>query len=151
MENRAETNALNAIHLSNQTLKPDEILVLQDGPVSDEIASHLKRRQTELPIKLIEYPINRGLGTVLREGLPKCTHDLVARVDSDDLCLPNRFQRQVDFLEEHSEISVVGGILREYYGSGQTRRQVLKSCPNTPEAIIAAVKVPTKVKNTTVK
>lgn len=126
--------------LSSQSLKPDEILVLQDGPVSDEIASYLKLGQSELPIRLIEYPINRGIGTVLREGLPKCTHDLVARVDSDDRCLPNRFQRQVNFLEQHSEISVVGGILREYYSIGQTHRQVLKSCPNTLEAIIAIAK-----------
>ena len=126
--------------LENQTLTPDEILLVKDGPLKSETEDCLKQYNSRLPIQLVEFPKHRGLGPVLRDALPICTHKLVARVDSDDRCLPDRFEKQVKILTRCPDISVVGGRLRELYHANGKFKEVIRDGPTTPEEVVRYAK-----------
>lgn len=94
--------------LVNQSLKADEVVFVKDGALGDSLEQVLSLYQNKLPFHFIEIPINLGLGNALNEGLIKCEHDIVLRMDTDDICLPNRFEVQYKFLLENPQIDIVG-------------------------------------------
>lgn len=98
-----------------QTVPPSEVVLVKDGPLTDElenvIADFVKRYDT---LKVIALSENRGLGNALNVGLDACTNDLVARMDSDDLSLSDRFETQLRAFETDPEVSVVGGWITEF-------------------------------------
>jgi len=101
--------------LAQQTLQPDQIVLVYDGPVDACVENWIENRARQMPLYCLKFPTNRGLGPALRDGLIACKHDLVARVDSDDWSVPERFEIQVDHLLNNPSISVIGGWLKEYY------------------------------------
>ena len=94
---------------NDQTLKPDEIVVVKDGPLNDELSLIIKQWQQKRPelFKLVSLSENRGLGVALQEGLKACSYDIVARMDADDISCPERFEKQLKFLHENSDVAVV--------------------------------------------
>ena len=101
-----------------QTLSPNEIILVHDGPVNSSVERCIEGHAVSLPIHQLRFPNNRGLGPALRDGLNACQYDIVARVDSDDWSLPDRFHLQVAFLSAHPQISAVGSWLKEWYPNG---------------------------------
>lgn len=100
----------------DQILKPDEIVLVQDGPVTlelNEIISSWEIRLCRI-LKVVIIPRNLGLGKALSEGLTHCSYELVARMDTDDISLPHRFQHQIDFMCDHPNISACGGWIKEF-------------------------------------
>lgn len=98
-----------------QTLKPDEVVLVEDGPLTPalyDVVEEYARQHTEM--KRVPLAQNGGLGKALREGLKHCSHSLVARMDTDDVCKPERFEKQVAFMENHPEIDVVGAWIDEF-------------------------------------
>lgn len=98
-----------------QLLKPDEIVLVADGMISD---AHLLIIDSFVKINpgiLRFFPLekNLGLANALNFGLKKCKHDLIARMDSDDISLPNRFLTQYNFMIENPKISVCGAYIEE--------------------------------------
>ena len=76
------------------TVHPAEIVMVKDGPLTDELEEVLSKFQLQYPIfKFVVHEKNTGLGIALRDGLLACSHELVARMDTDDICMPNRFER----------------------------------------------------------
>ena len=114
-----------------QSHPADEIIIVQDGPVTSDVQQCLNFYQQSLPIRLIPFTENRGLGPALRDGLLACTHELIARVDTDDRSLPSRFEHQIAFLSEHPEIAVVGGLMREIVSRNGIDEQLVRSVPCT--------------------
>ncbi len=112
-----------------QTLPPDEVLIVQDGPIHDDLKHCVKRFAKQLPIRDLALAQNCGLGPALREGLLHCRTEFVARVDSDDRSVPDRMRIQNIFLEEHSEISVVGAYMREWHHRGKRAKAFIRSVP----------------------
>lgn len=99
----------------DQTVMPDEVVLVEDGPLTDElyaVIDDFKNRFNTL--KIVKLPQNVGLGGALNQGLSACSYDLVARMDSDDICLPDRFEVQLKAFDEHPEVSVVGGWIDEF-------------------------------------
>lgn len=95
--------SLNSIF--NQTLLPDEVVLVEDGPLTNE----LKQVIEDYPLlKLIKIDKNGGLSNALNVGLKYCSNDIVARMDSDDICFPMRFEKQITYLKSHPEIDIVG-------------------------------------------
>lgn len=99
----------------NQTLPPDEVILVEDGPLTDELNTVLNEYKEKHPeLKRIKLPINGGLGKALNEGLKHCSNELVARMDTDDIAKPNRFEKQVQFMNDNSDISVCGSWMEEF-------------------------------------
>lgn len=93
----------------NQTVKPDEIVLVKDGYVGTELENIINEYQKQLAslLKIISFEENKGLGAALAEGLKNCTFDIVARMDADDISSPNRFEKQLKFLKNNPDIDVV--------------------------------------------
>lgn len=104
--------------LVEQTIMPDEIVIVQDGPVSYEISTLLLEYQNKYRnvVKLVELDENRGLGNALKIGVENAIYDLIARMDSDDICLFDRFEKQLAYMEGHPECDIVGGQITEFIG-----------------------------------
>lgn len=99
----------------NQTIKPNEIVLVEDGPVSEELEKLIKEYENKYEIlKVIRQKENTGLGNALRIGLEKCSYPLVARMDSDDISDLGRFEKQLKCFEEDKNLSIVGGFIEEF-------------------------------------
>ena len=110
----------------DQTRKPDQIVLIEDGPLPAELEEVVQRlqaafkvqepkREGEIPVlTVVKLPVTGGLTKALNVGLKHVTCDLVARMDSDDIAAPNRFELQEKFLEEHPEVDIVGGSMQEF-------------------------------------
>lgn len=99
----------------NQTVVPTEVVLVEDGPLTAELDSVIDEYNTRYAqLKTVKLPVNGGLGRALRAGLRHCSYGLVARMDTDDICRPNRFERQLEQFEKQPELSVCGGWICEF-------------------------------------
>lgn len=102
-------------NLTGQTLTPNEFVLICDGELTPELDSVIEKYQKLYPEILRVYRKNNGgLGESLTFGLEKCTYSLVARSDSDDVCTPDRFERQVAFMKEHPEVGIISSYIDEF-------------------------------------
>lgn len=99
----------------DNTIKPEEIVMVKDGPLPSCLEDVLEeyQRKTNL-FTFVIHKENQGLGISLRDGLAKCKNEIVARMDTDDICHPQRFEKQLLFLKEHPEIAMVGSNVEEF-------------------------------------
>lgn len=121
--------------LFSQTLPPNEIILVKDGPLTaelDAVVSDYVARYSIL--KVVPLPQNQGLGKALNEGLKHCSYDLVARMDTDDIAKPDRFEKQMKVFEEHPELDLVGAWIDEFEGTPQHILSV-RRVPETSEEI----------------
>lgn len=116
--------------LLQQTLLPNEIVIVADGPVPAELEQEVKSLKfkvqnlkltidnEKLPIEVSYLPQekNGGLGEAMRIAAEAAKYDYLARMDSDDICLPDRFEKQMKCFEEDPELSLVGGMITEFDG-----------------------------------
>lgn len=109
--------------LLNQTRLPDEIVIVADGPVPAELEQEienlkLKIENEKLPVEVSYLPQekNGGLGEAMRIAVEAAKYPYLARMDSDDICLPDRFEKQMKCFEEDPELSIVGGMITEFDG-----------------------------------
>ena len=116
--------------LVRQSVKPSEIVLVQDGPVPDGLEKILTEYEGNYSgvIHVIRLEKNRGLGNALRLGVENAKYDICARMDSDDICMPDRFEKQLAYLETHPECDIVGGQMTEFI--------------DTPDNIIGRREVP---------
>ncbi len=100
--------------VDEQTRRPDEVVLVQDGPVPDPLAATIAAlvARSPVPVQHLVLPENVGLAHALAIGLDACTHDVVARMDADDVALPERFARQLAVIEEGYDL--VGSGLLEF-------------------------------------
>lgn len=93
----------------NQTRQPDEIVLVKDGPLTSQMDSVIEKwtKKYSHLFKIVALKKNSGLGLALTAGLEKCSFEIVARMDADDISMPDRFQKQCDFLSDHPDISMV--------------------------------------------
>ncbi|MBS6340505.1 MAG: sugar transferase [Eubacterium limosum] len=96
----------------NQTVKPDEIILVEDGPLTDELYTVLNEYNQYL--HRIKNETNLGLGLALNVGLKECRNELVARMDTDDCSKPDRCEKQMKRFEEKPYLSIVGSHVDEF-------------------------------------
>lgn len=97
----------------NQTVPPDEIVIVEDGPLTDELYAVLD----EYPIlHRVKNETNLGLGLALNVGLKKCKNELVARMDTDDCSKPERCEKQLLRFSEKPYLAIVGSHIDEFVG-----------------------------------
>lgn len=114
-----------------QTLKPDEIVIVKDGKITPELQVVLDKYDAEYQglFYIVGYEENRGLGLALNYGLEHCRNELVARMDTDDISKPNRCEKQLKVFEENADLSIVGSYVDEFY--------------STPDEVVSVRSVPT--------
>lgn len=85
-----------------QTLKPNEIVLVLDGRLTNELYSIINKWKKKLGniLKIVDLPYNMGLGRALNEGIKQCSYELIARMDTDDIALPYRFEKQIKIFKE---------------------------------------------------
>ena len=102
----------------NQTVPPDEIVIVEDGPLTDELYAVLSEYEKKCDlIKRVKLAENHGLGYALNEGLKACRNELVARMDTDDISLPFRCEKQLREFESDSELCLLSAHIDEFEGS----------------------------------
>lgn len=94
--------------LQKQTRLANEVIIVFDGPVTCVLESVVEGYVKVLNIRIVRLTVNSGLAIALNRGLESCTGDLIARMDSDDYCYPERFRVQEDFLEINSNVGILG-------------------------------------------
>lgn len=104
--------------LIEQTITPTEILLVRDGEVPSELEKVLEEYEAAYHkiMRIIRLEKNSGLGKALKLGVEKAKYEIVARMDSDDICLPYRFEKQLRYLEQNPECDIVGGQMTEFIG-----------------------------------
>jgi glycosyltransferase involved in cell wall biosynthesis len=128
------SNCLESI--KNQSLQPVETVVVLDGPVNPDIYEILDRFESDLKIRKVPVSRQRGLGPALRDGLEHCKGPLIARADTDDISVPERFWWQHQFLESNPEVRVLGGWLQEHDSSAPQRVSFIRRLPQTHEELV---------------
>lgn len=103
-------------NIEKQTLKPTEFVLICDGPLNKELDQVINISQVKYGdmFKVFRLDKNGGLGKALNYGLTKCQYEIIARSDSDDICSPDRFEKQVRYLESHLDIAVLGTEISEF-------------------------------------
>ncbi|MCD9081936.1 glycosyltransferase [Acinetobacter baumannii] len=119
-----------------QILKPNEIVLVLDGPIGDELKACVQKLQLKIGscLKIVALPQNVGLGKALNEGLKQCSYDWVFRMDTDDICTPDRFEKQVAFIRQNPDVVLFSGQVMEF-DKDITDANVLKAVPITYEEI----------------
>ena len=120
----------------DQTVKPSEIVLVLDGPIGNELSQCVDKWQTKIGEFLIVLQLehNVGLGKALNVGLEHCSYEWVFRMDTDDICTPERFQKQLNFINENPDVIVFGGQILEFDESINDA-QVLKVVPTKHDEI----------------
>ena len=107
----------------------DDVVIVKDGPLTPELDGVLEEYAKRYPtFHVIALEENSGLGIALNYGLDHCKNELIGRMDTDDICMPERFETQVKVFEEDPDASVVGGHITEFI--------------DTPDNIVSMRKVP---------
>lgn len=115
--------------IADQTCPPDEIIMVEDGPLTPALYAVLDEFQTLLPqMRRLPQAQNQGLGKALNIGLDACSFPLAARMDTDDIALPHRFERQTAAFAADPALALCGSHAIEFSG--------------TPDQVIARKRVP---------
>lgn len=98
-----------------QTVMPNEIVICEDGPISEDLKNVIKKYKTKYPkiVRNISYPKNRGLGLTLHDGVLECKNEIIFRMDTDDISVNNRFEKQLDTLFK-TNTDIIGSNIEEY-------------------------------------
>ncbi len=99
--------------LLEQSYLPSEIIVVVDGAVSIEIENLLRQYETNEIFKIIRLQQNKGLANALNIGICQASYEFVARMDSDDICFKNRFEKQIEFIVKEN-LDIVGSQIIEF-------------------------------------
>lgn len=102
------------LSLLNQTYPADEIVLVLDGAITPELANIIEQFNDKLPLKIVPLPQNVGLGKALNEGIKQCTNEWLFRMDTDDICYPERFAKQVEFIEKNPDVVLFGTQIAEF-------------------------------------
>ena len=98
----------------DQTLPPNEIVLVVDGPVPDDLDGVIRKFEESELFKVIRLETNQGHGIARKTGLDKCTNELVAIMDADDICTRNRFEKQIEAFHDYPDSDIVGGMITEF-------------------------------------
>lgn len=100
-----------------QTIMPNEVVLIVDGPVGEELNAVIEKYEKDYHFfKVIWLAQNGGLGNALKIAVENASYELIARMDSDDIAVPTRFEEQLEYISQHPEIDIVGGDILEFIG-----------------------------------
>ncbi|MXR37659.1 glycosyltransferase [Craterilacuibacter sinensis] len=98
----------------NNSIRPVSIVVVEDGPISEESQKIILEFKSILNIESVNIPNNVGLGQSLAFGIKFCKTELIARFDSDDICNSNRFECQLNYLKNNPKVDIISCWIEEF-------------------------------------
>lgn len=102
----------------DQTHPSNDFVIIEDGPLPEAMEQIICAYEASNPaIHVLRLPKNAGLGKALNEGLPLCKNELIARMDSDDISMPDRCEKQVKAFMDDPELDIVGCPVKEFVGT----------------------------------
>lgn len=124
---------------TDQTRKPDQIVLVEDGVLGKDLLQTIAEWKGILKDKLVVIVNEKNLGLTksLNKGIQFCTSELIARMDSDDISVPDRFEKEVNFLMNHPDIMVVGGDIQEFNSNNEYLS--VRKHPRTNEEILHSI------------
>ena len=124
--------ALNSVF--SQTVSADQVVMVLDGPIGDRLMKVLEKyKNIYSALEIYPQEKNQGLSTALNIGLEKCRNEIVFRMDTDDVCYPNRFERVLKEYEANPELEIVGSFSTMIDEEGNEIKGM--SAPTTQEDI----------------
>lgn len=119
----------------NQTVPPNEYVIVKDGPITKELEDVLNEYTRKYSIfKIVTLEVNSGCGPASIAGMAACTNDLVARIDSDDISMPQRCELELQEFENDPELVVVGSDMYEFEVD-PNQITAIKTMPCSPKEI----------------
>lgn len=117
----------------SQTFKSDNIVLVEDGILTHELESIVQDYEHTHPeLHVVRFEKNRGLGYALNDGIKHCRHEIIARMDADDIAKPERFEKQMRVMKEHPEYGMISSWIDEFIETpGDTSS--IRKVPETPE------------------
>ena len=124
-----------------QSIKPNEIVLVEDGKLTDELynAINLWKERLGQNLKVIKLKENLGLGDALAIGLKECSFELVARMDSDDISFQKRFEKQLEIFRRNKNIDICSSWVSEFDGN-EGNIYAYRKLPKSHEDIIKFAK-----------
>ncbi|WEO78134.1 glycosyltransferase [Cryobacterium sp. SO2] len=121
-----------------QSRRPSDVVIVQDGPIGTELAAAVAAAaaSSPVPVNHVRLPANVGLARALETGLGHCAHDVVARMDADDISLPTRFERQLAVMETGYDL--VGTGMLEFDEAGRVLGKRIP--PTDPDDIVTSAR-----------
>ncbi|MEJ5997716.1 glycosyltransferase [Corynebacterium sp. H130] len=141
-----------------QTRPAEEVVVVEDGPLTTELERVLDDAQATHPeLRRVRLARNQGAGPALQAGLGTITTDFIARIDADDLAYPERIEKQLAYFAQHPRLTVLGTAVTEFDDStftqtGDLQQSVgkVRALPETHEAILKYARINTPVNHPSV-
>lgn len=99
----------------NNTLIPDEIVIVKDGLLTNELENIISKYKGNPKFQIVGYEDNRGLGKALNFGIEHCHNELIARMDTDDISMADRFAKQINCFKQNPNIAIVGSNITEFF------------------------------------
>lgn len=102
--------------MENQTIKPEQIVIVCDGPLPNDLVTYIDNLILTRPelYTVKKLKSNMGLGLALNEGMKVCRNELIARMDTDDICVLDRCEKQLKCFEDNQNLSIVGSNIAEF-------------------------------------
>ncbi|MCG4662737.1 glycosyltransferase [[Clostridium] innocuum] len=102
--------------LLSQTYMPNEIVIIKDGPLYPELDKCINKYREKFPdlFRIYQLEKNLGLGQALRYGITKCKNEFIARMDTDDVCRADRFQKQIEEFRKNKNLKICGSYISEF-------------------------------------
>lgn len=119
--------------LRTQTLLPDEVVLVEDGPLTKDLKTVIAGFKKSLPVKSVVLRENKGLSHALNAGMRECSNQWVARMDTDDICVPHRLEKTAAFVRTHPAVDIVGTFATRIDEKGKVLDQI--KVPTQPERI----------------
>ena len=134
-----------------QILKPSEIVIVKDGLLTKELDKCIENFQKQDPklFKILAFKENRGLGLALRDGVKACKYEYIARMDSDDISKPDRFEKQFNYIQKHPETALLGTWITEF-SKNEKKPDTVTKLPCTYQEIIKFAKRRNPLRHVTV-
>ena len=122
-----------------QTIKPHEIILIEDGELTAQLYIIIENWEKKLKGVLRRLRINQnsGLAIALNYGIEYCTGEFIARMDTDDISAPDRFKKQIQYLQAHKNIDLVGGCIKEF--SCNNNNLFIRRYPTTHNSIFNSI------------
>lgn len=99
--------------LATQTIRPNEVVIVEDGPIPFELSKVIQKFKVILNVQSFRLEHNVGLARALNAGIERCNYDLVARMDTDDVAVPDRFEKQLVLMSD-GKVDVCSGVIEEW-------------------------------------